>query len=82
MAVGLFDNPRCDDCGRYSVLHSGASSAMIFDFVNMCPSHERLRCAACTKKLGPVHSNARPADGDMTPYESVMTDHTAVQGET
>ena len=78
MSIGLFDNPRCDDCGRYSGLHSGASSAMIFDFVAMEPSHEHLRCAACTKKLGPVHSNARPANGDMKPYETV-TDSSGIR---
>lgn len=71
MAIGLFDNPKCDDCGRYSGLHSGASSAEIFDFVAMCLSHQHLRCARCTKKLGPVRSNARPANGDMSPYETV-----------
>ncbi len=73
MAIGLFDNPRCDDCGRYSGLHSGASSAMMFDFVAMEPSYDHLRCAACTVKLGPVRSNARPADGNMTPYETVTS---------
>ena len=27
------------------------------------------RCRKCTADKGPVRSNARPHDGDMTPYE-------------
>ena len=65
-----FANPRCDDCGRFAALSNGASSAMMFDFVAMEPSYDHLRCASCTSKLGPVRSNARPSNGDMTPYET------------
>lgn len=70
MSGGLFTNLRCDDCGKFANLTNGASSAMMFDFVAMEPSYDHLRCASCTVKLGPVHSNARPSNGDMTPYET------------
>lgn len=71
MAGGLFSNLRCDDCGRFTLLTGGVSSAMIFDFVAMCPDYEHARCPACTESLGPVKSNARPSNGDMTPYQTV-----------
>jgi hypothetical protein len=71
MSGGLFTNPRCNDCGRFATLANGASSAMQFDFVAMEPSYDHLRCASCTAKLGPVRSNARPSNGDMTPYQTV-----------
>lgn len=61
---------KCTDCGRFTAVLG--SSADIYDMVLMCLSHEHWRCLACTEKLGPVQSNARPADGDMTPYQ---TDH-------
>lgn len=73
MSGGLLSNPRCDDCGRFASLSNGASSAMIFDFASMCPDYDHVRCASCTARLGPVHSNARPSNGDMTPYETVHT---------
>lgn len=71
MSGGLFTSPRCDDCGQFASLADGASSAMIFSFVDMSPDYDHLRCKKCTAKLGPVHSNARPSNGYMTPYESV-----------
>lgn len=74
MTVGLFSATRCDSCGRFAVLTGGASTAMMFDMVGMCPDHEAARCGACTRKLGPVQSNARPANGDMTPYQSIYED--------
>lgn len=70
MSGSLFSQLRCDDCGRFASLSNGASSAMIFDFVAMCPDYEHLRCAACTARLGPIRSNARPSSTDMTPYET------------
>lgn len=70
MSVGLFSQSRCDDCGRFATLDQGASSAMIFDFVAMCPSYDHLRCRSCTEKLGRVRSNAKPSNGDMAPYET------------
>jgi hypothetical protein len=73
MSIG-FSITRCDDCGRFASLSGGASSAMMFDFVAMCPDYERLRCADCTERLGPVHSNARPSNGDMSPYETIYDD--------
>lgn len=71
MTVGLFTNPKCDECGKFMSLTGGASSAMIFDFAGMCPDHEAARCAKCTALFGPVQSNAKPADGDMSPYQGV-----------
>jgi hypothetical protein len=65
---------RCDDCGKFfNPLEKGASSAAIYDLVQMEAGYLHFRCSFCTKKLGPVHSNARPADGDMSPYESQVT---------
>lgn len=65
------DDWHCHDCGRFMALIGGASSARMFDFAAMEASHDHFRCRVCTAKLGPVHSNARPSDGDMRPYESV-----------
>ena len=62
---------KCNDCGRFMVLDGGASSARMYDFVAMEATHDHFRCASCTVKLGPAHSNARPHDGDMRPFESV-----------
>ena len=67
------DCGRCTDCGRFMVLAGGASSARMYDFVAMEPSHDHFRCAECTKRLGPVCSNARPYNGDMRPYQSIHT---------
>lgn len=68
--MSLFTNPKCDDCGRFTSTSKGASTADIFDFVAMGHDHTRVRCAGCTQKLGPVQSNARPANGDMSPYQT------------
>ena len=62
--------PRCWDCGRFG-RWDGSSSAAIYDLVLMELSHEHWRCRACTSKIGPVESNAKPADNDLTPYQSV-----------
>lgn len=69
MALHLFRNPTCDECGKFAKLGGGASTAEIFDLVGMQPDYTRVRCAKCTAELGPVKSNARPADGDMRPYQ-------------
>lgn len=63
-------NGKCDECGRFMAYRDGASSAAIYDFVAMECVTEIARCAKCTAELGPVHSNARPANGDMSPYET------------
>jgi hypothetical protein len=63
---------RCDDCGRFLDPHAtGVSSAVIYDLIALEPSYEHIRCQACTEKLGPTHSNACPADGDMSKYETI-----------
>jgi hypothetical protein len=62
-------NGKCDECGRFMRHAPGATWADQYDFVAMCCDYTRYRCIDCTKKLGPVHSNARPASGDMSPYE-------------
>lgn len=62
---------RCDDCGRFMSLSGGASSARMYDFVAMEPSYDHARCRKCTETIGPVQSNARPANGDMSPYQSM-----------
>ncbi len=62
---------RCDDCGRFmNPEHSGASTAIIYDFAAMEPSYEHLRCPPCSARLGPIHSNATPYNGDMSRYET------------
>jgi hypothetical protein len=40
-----------------------------YDLSAMELEYEHVRCFRCTKKLGPVKSNAMPANGDMSPYE-------------
>lgn len=62
---------KCDDCGKFATIVGGASTAAMYDMVGMQLDHEHFRCASCTRELGPVQSNARPSDGDMTPYQSV-----------
>jgi hypothetical protein len=59
----------CCDCGRF---YSGKHSwAYIYDFVAMQPDYLHIRCKSCTDKLGPVHSNASPYDGDMSSYQGI-----------
>lgn len=64
-------NGKCDDCGRFMKLEGGASMAHQYDMVAMECAYYHLRCAHCTADLGPARSNARPASGDMSPYECV-----------
>jgi hypothetical protein len=66
-----YGDGKCNDCGRFMTLSGGASTACMYDFVAMELSHKHYRCARCTAKLGPIDSNARPADGDMSPYQSI-----------
>jgi len=62
---------RCDDCGRFmKTADSGASTAYQYDFVKMECSYEHWRCPSCTARFGPIRSNARPNNGDMTRYET------------
>lgn len=72
-AQGRGSGMRCDDCGKFASFAkgSGASSALIYDFVGMGLDHETFRCRRCTEELGPVRSNAKPWDGDMSRYEGV-----------
>ena len=66
-------NEKCDDCGRFMNCDAaGASFAFIYDFVAMEFMYQHWRCPSCTVKLGPVHSNAMPHNGDMTRYESYI----------
>lgn len=61
---------KCDDCGKFMAWKPGASSATIYDFVAMEPSHDHFRCVPCGERLGPVYSNARPYNGDLSPFQS------------
>lgn len=73
MAVNLFSHHNCDVCGRFvSIEAPGVSLAEIFDFVGMQPDHTRIHCPSCTSRIGPAQSNARPANGDMSPYEHMI----------
>lgn len=60
---------RCEDCGKFMSLETGASSADRYDFVSLCLDYEHFRCRSCSKQLGAVTSNAHPNDGDMRKYE-------------
>jgi hypothetical protein len=65
---------RCDDCGRFmDPTASGSSSARMYDFVAMECDYEHWRCSSCSARLGQIRSNARPHNGDMTPYETHIT---------
>jgi hypothetical protein len=59
---------RCDTCAKFAS-NKGATFATMFDFVAMEASHDSMRCSACTERLGPVKSNARPHDGDTSKWE-------------
>ncbi|HUN82418.1 MAG TPA: hypothetical protein VMV81_13020 [Phycisphaerae bacterium] len=65
---------RCDDCGQFTRFSkgSGASWAAIYDFAAPGLDHEHCRCRRCTEQLGPVKSNAKPWDGDMSSYQCVL----------
>lgn len=66
-------NAKCDDCGRFlSYEAPGTSYADKYDFVAMCCDYQHWRCSDCTARLGPVHSNARPYNGDMIPYQGII----------
>ncbi len=67
----MFGPPQCHRCGRFCRLGGGASSATMYDMVAMECTGEAVRCAKCTAEIGSVQSNARPSDGDMSPYQSV-----------
>ena len=60
---------RCDDCGRFFRPDERATWAEIYDMIGMGLDRERHRCALCTESLGPAQSNARPHDGDLSPYQ-------------
>jgi len=59
----------CSRCGRFM---SKGSWAYIYDFVAMEPSHDIQHCEKCTSDGFPALSNARPFDGDMSPYQGKM----------
>jgi hypothetical protein len=64
---------RCDRCERVVFLNERkATWANTYDFVAMEPEGELLRCSRCTRKAGPVLSNARPYNGDMRPYQGYL----------
>lgn len=65
-------NGRCDDCGRFiSYDAPGVSWGERYDMVAMCCDYVHFRCPRCTEKFGPAFSNARPCDGDMSPYQGM-----------
>jgi hypothetical protein len=67
----MADTLKCDDCGQFATSEPGSSGARMYDFAAMEPDYDHFRCKRCTERLGPVHSNARPASGDMRGYEQV-----------
>lgn len=60
---------RCDDCGKF--ISKAKSWANVYDMTGGGLDHEHFRCVSCFEKFGAVHSNARPHDGNMLPYEGV-----------
>ena len=70
--MSAYDN-RCDRCNRPVFLNERkATWANTYDFVAMEPESELLRCARCSRKVGAVRSNARPYNGDMSPYQGFV----------
>lgn len=64
----------CDRCGQFVGYHQpGSSYAEIYSFDpgSFGLDREVFRCPSCTLRHGPVHSNARPANHDMSPYQRV-----------
>lgn len=62
----------CDRCARRVFMSERkASWADTFNFVAMEPESELVRCSRCTRKAGRLRSNARPANGNMAPYEGM-----------
>lgn len=62
----------CATCGRFFKSGPGCSWAAMYDMVHMQLNCEVIQCDSCTTKYGPLHSNAKPADGDMSPYEGII----------
>lgn len=60
----------CDICGRF--VGRGGSWAHKYDMVAMGLSHEAYRCRSHTRSVGPIQSNARPHDSDMSPYQGIF----------
>lgn len=65
-------NGKCDDCGRFMKFDGRATWSHKYDFVAMCCDYEHFRCGPCTERLGPTVSNARPHNGDMSPYQGTF----------
>lgn len=60
---------KCDDCGKF--MGKPGSWAEIYDFVGMQLDHTHFRCERCTEHLGPVETNAKPWNGDLSSYQGV-----------
>jgi hypothetical protein len=66
-------NARCDDCGRFMNPEAqGTSTAEVFDFAAMEPSHTHWRCPRCTEKHGHAETNAMPSNGNYSQYETFI----------
>ena len=65
---------KCRDCGKFMNPEApGSSWAHHYDLVGMSLDYTHDRCAACSEKLGPAQSSARPANGDMSTYQGQVT---------
>jgi hypothetical protein len=63
---------QCQVCGHFMRCDRGASWANIYEFPNGGLDREILRCSSCTEIVGEAQSNARPHDGNMSPYQGVF----------
>lgn len=62
---------RCDKCGKFIKWQSRYSWATIYSFPHGGIEGDVFRCEADTKKYGPVKSNAKPYNDDMSPYQGI-----------
>jgi len=67
------DDMSCDRCNKHVFFsEKKATWANTYDFVAMEPKDELVRCSRCSQKFGRLRSNARPSNGDMSPYEGFI----------
>ena len=65
---------KCIDCGKVADMCAGSSTACIYDFEAMEPSHDIFRCLSCTNEHGCAPSNARPSNNDVSGYQEVFVE--------
>lgn len=64
-------NMKCDICGKFIKFKTMYSWAIIYSFPYGGIEKDVFRCETDTQKYGPVQSNAKPYNNDMSPYQGI-----------